>query len=127
MSDDSIPELRGYDDASLDRAFASLTAHLERGAGSLDGADAVEQFRLEWLGRKHGRLKTVSEAWLKTAPPEARRPLGQRFNGLKERIEALLTDAAAGKHRAATGAAIDVTLPGTRPQLGAEHPIVRTW
>ena len=97
MPDDSIPELRGYDDASLDRAFASLAADLERGAGSLDGADAVEQFRLEWLGRKQGRLKTVSEAWLKTAPPEARRPLGQRFNGLKERIEALLTDAAAGK------------------------------
>ena len=127
MPDDSIPELGGYDDAALDRAFRSLTADLERAAGSLDGADAVEQFRLEWLGRKHGRLKTVSDAWLKTAPPEARRPLGQRFNRLKERIETLLTDAAAGKHRVATGAAIDVTLPGTRPQLGAEHPILRTW
>jgi phenylalanyl-tRNA synthetase alpha chain len=127
MSDPSIPELSGYDDAALDRAFASLTADLERAAGSLDGADAVEQFRLEWLGRKHGRLKTVSDAWLKTAPAEARRPLGQRFNSLKERIEILLTDAAEGKRRADTGTAIDVTLPGTRPQLGAEHPILRTW
>jgi phenylalanyl-tRNA synthetase alpha chain len=127
MSDPSIPELSGYDDAALDRAFASLTADLERAAGSLDGADAVEQFRLEWLGRKHGRLKTVSDAWLKTAPAAARRPLGQRFNSLKERIEILLTDAAAGKRHAATGTAIDVTLPGTRPQLGAEHPILRTW
>src|SRR3954447_8443248 len=127
MPDDSIPQLGGYDDASLDRAFSSLTADLERGAASLRGADAVEQFRLEWLGRKHGRLKTVSDAWLKTAPAEARRALGQRFNSLKERIEILLTDAAAGKHRVATGAVIDVTLPGTRPQIGAEHPILRTW
>jgi phenylalanyl-tRNA synthetase alpha chain len=127
MPEDSIPALGGYDDAALDRAFASLSADLERAAASLDGVDAVEQFRLEWLGRKHGRLKTVSDAWLKTAPPEARRALGQRFNSLKERIETLLTDAAAGKHRVTAGAAIDVTLPGTRPQLGAEHPILRVW
>src|ERR1700761_9499095 len=97
MSDDLIPQLGGYADASLDRAFASLTGDLGRAAGGLHGPAAVEQCRLEWLGRKHGRLKTVSDAWLKTAPAEARRALGQRFNGLKERIESLLTDAAAGK------------------------------
>jgi phenylalanyl-tRNA synthetase alpha chain len=127
MPQDVIPQLSGYDDAALDRAFASLAADLERSAASLDGADAVEHFRLEWLGRKQGRLKTVSDAWLKTAPPEARRALGQRFNVLKERIEVLLADAAAGKRQTASGAAIDVTLPGTRPQLGAEHPVLRVW
>src|ERR1700741_1079731 len=127
MSDDLIPQLGGYDDASLDRAFASLTGDLERAAGALHGPDAVEQFRLEWLGRKQGRLKTVSDAWLKTAPAESRRALGQRFNTLKERIETLLADAAAGKSHSSTGPAIDVTLPGTRPQIGAEHPILRTW
>ena len=127
MPQDVIPQLSGYDDAALDRAFALLTADLERSATALDGADAVEQFRLEWLGRKQGRLKTVSDAWLKTAPPEARRGLGQRFNTLKERIEVLLTDAAAGKRHTSSGAAIDVTLPGTRPQLGAEHPVLRVW
>jgi phenylalanyl-tRNA synthetase alpha chain len=51
MSDDSIPELGGYDDASLDQAFAKLTAAVESSAASLNGPDAVEQFRLEWLGR----------------------------------------------------------------------------
>src|ERR1700760_4177521 len=127
MPDDSIPALGGYDDAALDQAFALLTADLERAAASLDGAEAVEQFRLEWLGRKQGRLKTVSDAWLKTAPAESRRALGQRFNTLKERIESLLADAAAGKGHGASGPAIDVTLPGTRPQIGAEHPILRTW
>ena len=127
MPDDSIPALGGYDDAALDQAFALLTADLERAAASLDGAEAVEQFRLEWLGRKQGRLKTVSDAWLKTAPAESRRALGQRFNTLKERIETLLADAAAGKRHSSSGPAIDVTLPGTRPQIGAEHPILRTW
>ena len=122
MPDDSIPQLGGYDDASLDQAFAALTADLERSAASLDGADAVEHFRLEWLGRKQGRLKTVSDAWLKTAPTEARRGLGQRFNTLKERIETLLTEAAAGKRHHATGAAIDITLPGTRRNSAPSTP-----
>ncbi len=133
MHDDSIPELRGYDDATLDHAFASLTADLERSAAALRGGDAVEQFRLEWLGRKQGRLKTVSDAWLKTAPVEAKRALGQRFNALKQRIEMLLVEAAAGgPHSAGAGrgagvAAMDVTLPGTRPRRGAEHPVLRVW
>ena len=47
MPDDSIPQLGGYDDASLDRAFTALTIDLERSAASLDGAEAVEHFRLE--------------------------------------------------------------------------------
>ncbi len=127
MPDVAIPELRGYDDASLDHAFASLTQDLERSAATLASGDAVEQFRLEWLGRKQGRLKTVSDAWLKTAPVESRRALGQRFNTLKERIEQLLSDAALGKQTRATGSAIDVTLPGRRPQIGAEHPVLRVW
>jgi phenylalanyl-tRNA synthetase alpha chain len=130
MQDVSIPELRGYDDAALDQAFALLTAAVERSAGTLEGGEAVEQFRLEWLGRKQGRLKTVSEAWLKTAPPEAKRALGQRFNTLKERIETLLTAAANGGAPPAIssrGGILDVTLPGTRPARGAEHPVLRVW
>src|SRR5579883_984505 len=127
MPDVAIPELRGYDDASLDHAFAALMADLERSAAGLSGGDAVEQIRLEWLGRKQGRLKTVSDAWLKTAPAESRRALGQRFNTLKERIEQLLSDAAAGKAARVSGTAIDVTLPGRRPQIGAEHPVLRVW
>jgi phenylalanyl-tRNA synthetase alpha chain len=130
MHDVSIPELRGYDDAALDQAFASLTGQVERSAAALAGGEAVEQFRLEWLGRKQGRLKTVSEAWLKTAPAESKRALGQRFNTLKERIETLLTQAAGGAEQTAASrgaAAIDVTLPGTRPPRGAEHPVLRVW
>jgi hypothetical protein len=30
----------------------------------------VEAVRLHWLGHKQGRLKLISEAWLKSAPPE---------------------------------------------------------
>jgi phenylalanyl-tRNA synthetase alpha chain len=128
MSLDQIPNLVGFSEADLDVAFAKLAAEVEDSARSLSGAEALEQFRLRWLGRKQGRLKAISDAWLKTAPPEAKKLIGQRFNNLKEAIEQRLEAASAGGPAPAQLAAeaIDVTLPGTRRPLGAEHPLIRT-
>lgn len=122
MSQEAIPQLSGHSEAALDRAFAELSD--EASAQQLASPEAVEQFRLRWLGRKQGRLKSVSEAWLKSAPPEAKRQIGQRFNRLKEEIEQRLETA--GKQGATALDAIDVTLPGTRRALGAEHPLIKT-
>ncbi len=126
MDATEVPKLDGYDAAALERAFGALTEEVARSAAELRAQGGMEQFRLHWLGRKQGRLKAVSEAWLKTAPAEARKPLGQRFNQLKERIEQLLANAGSAQEPAAATDGIDVTLPGTRPQLGAEHPILKT-
>jgi phenylalanyl-tRNA synthetase alpha chain len=136
MPQDQIPELNGFGakdlDAHLDAAFAKLTAEVEDSARTLSGAaapaEAVEQFRLLWLGRKQGRLKAISDAWLKSAPPEAKKHIGQRFNKLKEEIERRLEVASAGGLSTAELAAeaIDITLPGTRRALGAEHPLIKT-
>jgi len=129
MSDQSVPPLSGWTEPELDQAFAALAAEVEQSARSLASPDDVEQFRLRWLGRKQGRLKAISDAWLKAAPPAAKKPLGQRFNTLKARIEERLDLAAAsGTPDAALEAeAIDITLPGATRKLGAEHPILRTW
>ncbi len=127
MQEEEQPQLAGYSDAELDKAFASLMQELEQSAGRVAGAEGVEQFRLEWLGRKQGRLKTVSEAWLKSAPVEARKGIGQRFNVLKQRVEELLDRASSGSVSAVDPAeTVDVTLPGTRRLLGAEHPLIKT-
>src|SRR3954463_5951251 len=128
MSLEQIPLLSSFDEAALEQAFSGLAGQAADSARSLASPEAVEQFRLEWLGRKQGRLKLVSEAWLKSAPPEAKKQIGQRFNKLKEHVEALLANAGnAGPDEAALDReAIDVTLPGTRTLLGTEHPIVRT-
>ena len=116
-----------YDDAALDRAFAALEAQAREAAAALHDEAAVEAFRLEWLGRKQGRLNEISGRWLKAAPPEAKRALGVRFNTLKAVVEQLLESAlGAGPSDAALKAeAIDITLPGTRRLTGAEHPITR--
>ncbi len=128
MTNESIPNLGSFDEDSLDKAFAELAKQAADGAAKLDGPEAVEAFRLEWLGRKQGRLNEVSGRWLKSAPPEAKKSIGQRFNELKKSVEELLERASgAGPSDAALAAeAIDITLPGTRRLTGAEHPITRT-
>ncbi len=124
----AIPTLAGFGPDNLDAAFAKLAAEVKDSAENLSGAEAVEQFRLHWLGRKQGRLKAISDAWLKTAPTDAKKLIGQRFNKLKEEIEQHLESASAGGLSLSELAAeaIDITLPGTRRALGAEHPLIRT-
>jgi len=129
MQENEIPPLGGWDDAELDRAFGALTLEAEKSAAAIRSAEEREQFRLLWLGRKQGRLKAVSDAWLKSAPDvEARKRIGQRFNSLKAEIERRLEIAGAGPGSDRLDAeAIDVTLPGRARKLGAEHPLIRTW
>ena len=128
MSNESIPNLSSYDDDSLAKAFAVLEKQAKDDAAALSGADAVEAFRLRWLGRKQGRLTEVSSCWLKAAPSAAKKSVGERFKVLKELVEGLL-DTAIGSglsDTALAAEAIDITLPGTRRLTGAEHPITKT-
>ena len=130
MTNEAIPNLVEFNDSALDKAFATLEKQARDDAAALGSPEAVEAFRLEWLGRKQGRLNEVSARWLKAAPPDAKKALGQRFNALKALVEKLLDDAAdAGgswNNAALAAEAIDITLPGTRRLTGAEHPITRT-
>jgi len=121
----AIPELKQFDEAELDRVFAELEAEVSAQTRGLTSDEAMEAFRLEWLGRKQGRLGQLSAAWLKSAPVEAKKSLGMRFNQLKARIEEARTASAATEMKPA-GAGLDVTLPGLAQRVGAEHPLVKT-
>src|SRR5258708_525482 len=83
------------------------------------------------MARKNGILTQVNDLWLKAAPGPAKREVGARVNQLKTEVEQIV-DAA---QQRATGAAsnarleserLDITLPGIRRSLGAEHPVIRT-
>jgi phenylalanyl-tRNA synthetase alpha chain len=125
---EEILNLTAFDEAALDGAFDQLERQAREAAAALDGEEAVEAFRLEWLGRKQGLLKEVSGRWQKAAPAEAKKLVGMRFNALKAVVEGLLDEAlGAGPTDAALAReAIDITLPGTERLTGAEHPITRT-
>jgi phenylalanyl-tRNA synthetase alpha chain len=128
MVQDQIPELSGIEANDLDAAFSKIVAEVQDSSKNLADAEAVEQFRLHWLGRKQGRLKAISDAWLKTAPADAKKHIGQRFNKLKEEIEQRLESASSTDSSLAElqAEAIDITLPGTHQPLGAEHPLIKT-
>ncbi len=120
MNNDEIPQLASYEEPVLDAAFATL-------ADSVRAADTSdhEAFRLQWLGRKQGRLKQISDAWLKAAPVDARKLLGIRFNQLKQQIErALDTPATAPARPLEQG--IDVSLSGRVRNPGIAHPLLKT-
>ena len=118
---DTTPHLPTFDESSLDQAFSSLAEEVRTTQASLD----PEAFRLHWLGRKGGRLKLISEAWLKFAPPEARKPLGLRFNQLKQQIEAAL-EAPSQLAPKPLHPALDITLPGLTRRPGIPHPLLTT-
>jgi phenylalanyl-tRNA synthetase alpha chain len=117
---DAIAQLTSFDEASLDAAFAALSAEV-----IATDTSNPEAFRLHWLGRKQGRLKLVSDAWLKSAPAEARKPLGIRFNQLKQQIEFALEAPSASSSKPAHQG-IDITLPGATRAPGIPHPLLTT-
>jgi phenylalanyl-tRNA synthetase alpha chain len=119
----TIPDLKDYSEASLDAAFVTVRSEAQAVVAA-PGFDA-EQFRLDWLGRKQGHLKSISDAWLKVAPVEAKKLIGQRFNALKEQVEAILENADSGGAKI-SAQVLDISLPGSAQKIGAEHPLIKT-
>lgn len=111
---DPITALAEFEQAAL----ASIAA--------ANNAAALEQARIEFLGKKQGRLKDL-QSLLGKATPEQRPVLGKRFNDVKAVVEAALEarQAAVAKPKVAA-TAIDLTLPGTLPELGRLHPLTQT-
>ena len=113
----------------LETALGDLDALQAAGLEALvraTDASAIEAARVEFLGQKQGRVKIAQER-IKSLEPAARKMYGQRFNSVKEALEAALEQARGRLERASKSAtAIDVTLPGIVPRLGHRHPLSQT-
>jgi phenylalanyl-tRNA synthetase alpha chain len=104
-------------------------------------------FRDRWMARKSGILTQVNELWLKPAPADSKRTVGEYLNRARKLVEGKVEEA---RHQYADMAAVDgavadaaerrqmvaarrlaaervdITLPGLRRPLGVEHPILQT-
>lgn len=84
--------------------------------------EEVEQFRIDYLGKK-GHLNGLFQQF-KDVPNEQKKEVGQRINDLKraamERIESLRTSLSADENK---GAIADMTAPGKVLPQGSRHPI----
>ena len=90
---------------------------------------AWEELRIEWLGRNRGFIRDQQQR-LRELPSADRRDFGRVLNALRETIEAELAALderleAAEREERQRAAAIDVTLPGRLPRVGALHPVSR--
>jgi phenylalanyl-tRNA synthetase alpha chain len=162
----TVSKLTGYSETALDRASAELLRALEEEVRGLlftetkqnldtdperaQRWDDWKRFRDRWMARKSGILTQINDIWLKGAPKQAKRDVGQRVNDLKHKVsekvehsERLLdrqkTDAenailnSPGTKSYATWnealiatEAVDISLPGVRRAIGAEHPVIKT-
>ena len=88
-------------------------------------AEAIEAVRIEWLGRKAGRITALMKA-IPSVPPAERAAYGQAVNELKnlatERLDARKALMEQVRPRRP---GVDVTMPGRKPALGRLHPISR--
>src|SRR5437763_10931319 len=79
------------------------------------------------MERKNGILAQINDLWLKGAPKDAKREAGIRVNELKARITELVEAAhVSSSTDSLTADAVDITLPGVRRPIGAEHPVIKT-
>jgi phenylalanyl-tRNA synthetase alpha chain len=108
--------------ARLDEVRGAFLADLEK-AGS--DAEAVEKVRVSYAGKKSGVLNELTAA-LRELPNEEKRTYGRALNELKtlikDELEKVKTEAR--QEKIVTGSpAVDVTLPGTAVERGAQHPV----
>ena len=108
--------------AALNEFEAAASAAI----GAAKSTEELEAARVEFLGKKKGRLRDLQKLMGK-ASPEDRPVFGKRFNEVKQRVTQQLDAAVEGLNKpqeALTG--LDVTLPGTQYVLGNRHPLSQT-
>ncbi|MGA9800122.1 MAG: phenylalanine--tRNA ligase subunit alpha [Terriglobales bacterium] len=129
----TVPKLKSFSAGALDKAVEKLLAALKQEAAAVKSDADWKIFRDRWMARKNGLLTEINELWLKAAPKEAKREVGQRVNQIKGMVEAAVTRAediqrhpAIGNITERASDALDITLPGNRRPLGSEHPVIKT-
>ena len=123
----TVPKLTDYSPASLEKAAGGCVAACTAEAATVRNEAELKSFRDRWMARKNGILTQINELWLKGAPKDAKREAGIRVNALKARITELVEGAhVGGDVDSLTAEQVDISLPGARRVIGAEHPILRT-
>jgi phenylalanyl-tRNA synthetase alpha chain len=143
----TVPKPSDFSAATLDSAAAELLAALDEESKAVHDEAGWKVFRDRWIARTNGVLTQINEFWLKAAPREAKRAVGQLVNSMKAQVEERVAQTTKGIAQLGVGAKfpkkslpvpaewkallnpsqpLDVTLPGIRRPIGAEHPVIKT-
>jgi phenylalanyl-tRNA synthetase alpha chain len=146
----TVSKLTDYSEAALIDAADELVAALDQEASAVKDEMGWKAFHDRWIGRKNGIDKQLRDAWLNSAPSEVKPRVGALYTDLKSRIKRAVDEADERYQNAAIlrsaaskilpdilkklGLAeiqlgseqVDITLPGIRRPIGAEHPVIKT-
>ena len=151
----TVPKLTDYSPEALEKASRELISALNAESNAINTEADWKIFRDRWMARKSGVITQINDLWLKASPKNAKPEVGQKVNHLKKHIEGMVEVAhkrllfravaptevsgeaevsarefdefAKDFHKSRLLAqSIDITLPGIRRPLGAEHPIIKT-
>ncbi len=89
----------------------------------------LEQIRIDYLGRKGGKLNALLRG-LRELPAQERPRAGEELNRHRTELETLLEERVNNlretrEHLTDGGSRLDVTLPGNRVERGRPHPLTR--
>lgn len=135
----SLEELGVRDADALQSLFLNLELALGADLGWMPQGNpaSLEALRVKWLGRKQGIVRSITDNWLKSAPADLKRVIGEKLNALRTRAESELSQGTEVKEtvgfvrlagdirapQAAADSSLDITLPGTRRVTGSRHPL----
>ena len=134
----TVTKPKDFSAEALAKESEKLLAALSDEVKAVSTEAEWKAFRDRWMGRKNGILTQLNDLWLKAAPKDAKREVGARVNEIKSAVESRVEASKALGVGAASAAGteikigatvdrpLDITLPGTRRPLGAEHPIIKT-
>jgi phenylalanyl-tRNA synthetase alpha chain len=108
--------------------FAELRARFDSESAAARDENSWKQFRDSWFNRKSGVLTLIGENWLKSAPGQLKRSVGQELNSLKAHVQIVVSLRDAEIATLAETAAlaqehIDLSLPGIQHAIGSRHLI----
>jgi phenylalanyl-tRNA synthetase alpha chain len=132
----TVTKLRSYSAAALNKAVAELLSASDQEWQAVRSEPDWKALRDRWMARKNGILTSINDLWLKPAPKEAKRDVGQRVNEIKAQVK---KDLEKGRKlseshpirdeyssSAVADIPVDITLPGVHRPIGAEHPVIKT-
>src|SRR2546430_8834151 len=109
-------------------AFAEVRAQAEAELRGVSNEKQFEEFKNHWLGRKSGVVTKITDNWLKQAPTDLKKLVGQEFNKFKTALEVLIEERrvwieAGAEEAAGAKDRVDLSLPGVSRPLGSRHLI----
>lgn len=111
------------------KQLESLAAEAEQTFQDAVDAEKLETARVEFLGARQGRLKSVQKSLGridKSDKPAAGKKLNEVKNRIQSSFEASQANLSCGQAERIRDLQVDPSLPGQRPRIGRLHPITQT-